>query len=279
MTNGQSDLRTIIIVGVIAVIGAILFAVGSATHRLRLRYLGIAVLMGAGLFLFVVSAVLREVLTAFAALVAVIIAAVSINESRRIRQDTIERESRDRRERLLSEITKWLRELHAGIFTGLGGRGSLARDLATAHSEAEVEKLIHLYTLDLAYANVENLVSSISQAQYHQKLASKLDERLGGSLQAILEALDIRLRLAREEAERPHDSDTERKMSEPADKKTAELMDKLIEDALSPLEGVNLSEEAVRTIRLGRNALAIRAAIFTAIDRAIELEIDLTQVS
>ena len=278
MNNGQLDISTIIMVGIIAFIGLILLVVGITKNKRILRMWGIIFLMGAGVGLFVMSAELRGIITAFTAVVAVIIAAYSINESRRIRKDSIERENRDRKERLLNEITEWLRELHRCIYTGFDKIGSAARDATTADSKAQVETLFNLYRFDSDIANVEALVSSISEAQYYQRLASKLDEGLGISIQVIVNDLEGRLQLVRERMKLPSDSDKEKGTSEFLDKEMSELMDKLIEDAGSPLEGLNLSDRAIHTVHLGRSARAIRKATLDAVDRAIELKTSLIEV-
>lgn len=81
MNNGQLDISTIIITVIIAIIGTILFSVGRKKDKRVLRTLGIGFLVGAGVSLFVKSTELREILTAAAAVFAVLIAAFSIEES------------------------------------------------------------------------------------------------------------------------------------------------------------------------------------------------------
>ena len=110
MSNEQLDIDTVIIVVVVAIIGTILLWVGVKKKKRVLRFCGIGFFIGAGVSLFVKSTELREILTAMAAVFAVIIAAFSIDESRRLRQDSIDRERRDRRERLLNEIIEWAKE-------------------------------------------------------------------------------------------------------------------------------------------------------------------------
>jgi hypothetical protein len=270
MNNSQLGISTIIMVGIAAVVGIILFTAGYRKSKLMLRTLGIGFLIAAGVVLFVMSAELREILTAFAAVVAAIVAAFSINESRRIRQDSIDRESRDRKDRLVSEVTEWLRELDSRIHTGLGKIGSAAREAITADSVTQVERLFHAYGLDIAIANADALVSSILEAQYYQRLASNLDERLGSAIEIVVNSLEARLQLVREDMGSSRDYGKEKEGS---------LIDELIENADRPLEGLNLSEGAIRTVLFGRNARAIRKAILDAVNRAIELKTSLMQVS
>ena len=73
----------------------------------RLHFWGVGLLVAAFVLLFVKSTELREILIALAAVFAVFIAAFSIDETRRLRKDSLDRESRDRKERLLNEIIEW----------------------------------------------------------------------------------------------------------------------------------------------------------------------------
>ena len=270
MNNEQLSTITLVIAGVFIVIGAGLLVAGSRKNKRMLSIVGIAFVASAGISLFINSTELREILTAFAVVFAAIIAALSIYQTRLIRQDSVRRESRDRKERLLNEVTEWLRKLEGHIHTGLGKIGSAAREAITADSVTQVERLFHAYGLDITIANADALVSSILEAQYYQRLASNLDERLGSAIEVVVNSLEARLQLVREDMGSSRDYDKEKEGS---------LIDELIENADRPLEGLNLSEGAIRTVLFGRNARAIRKAILDAVDRAIELKTSLMQVS
>ena len=58
-----------------------------------------------------------------------------------------------------------------------------------------------------------------------------------------------------------------------------ELIRELIENDDRPLEGLSLSDQDIISVRLGRNAGAIRKSILNAVDKAIELKASLIQVS
>ncbi|MCK4252613.1 hypothetical protein KAX97_14285, partial [candidate division WOR-3 bacterium] len=222
----------------------------------------------AGVGLFVMSAEVREILIALAALVAVIIAAFSINESRRIRQDSIERESRDRKERLVNEVAEWLRELDGRIYPELGVSQSLAIDVLKASSEISPETWLRQHERDITFANVTTLFSCIKGAEYYQKLAATLDEKLSSLIEVVMNDLEQRMQIATKKMESPGVYGEEE----------SQLIDELIENDDRPLEGLNLSEQAIITIRFGRNARAIRKSILNAIDKAIELKTSLIQV-
>jgi len=259
MNNGQLDISTIIVVGVVAIIGVILFVAGNVKNKSRLRMMGIAVVMGAGMFLFVASAALREILTALAALFAVIIAAFSIDESRRMRKDSMEREGRDRKERLIDEVVKWLRELEGRIFPKLAPIMSGTEDtLRRIRSSPKIppKTWLQLEDLDRALGEMDALRECIKEAEYYQKLTSKLDEELSSLMEVIRNNLEQRRQLISKSPNIPIDwSDRD---------KVSQLNRASTEDDVS---------------HLGTNAGAIRKSILDAVDKAIELKASLIQVS
>ena len=275
MNNGQLDISTIIIVGVVALIGAILLAVGNRKNKRILRMVGIGVLMSAGVTLFVRSAELREILTAYAALVAVFIAAFSIDESRRMRQDSIERESRDRKERLIDEVAKWLRELEGRIFPKLAPIMSGTEDTLrriSSSPEIPLKTWLQLDNIDRTLGEVLALAEGIKEAEYYQKLTSQLNEELSSLIEVIASNLEQRRQLHVEAAGLQLDYSEKDKASQ------LQLIDELIKNDDRPLEGLSLSDQTIITIRLARNAHAIRKSILNAVDRAIELKTSLIQV-
>jgi uncharacterized membrane protein len=276
MDNGQLDLSTIIVVGVIAIIGAVLFVVGNVRNKSRVRMMGIAVVMGAGLFLFVVSAVLREILTALAALFAVIIAAFSIDESRRMRKDAMEREGRDRQERLIEEVTEWLRELEGRIFCR-AGRIKTSEYILQRRPQISPEAWFRLHELDNASVDKDELRLAISEGGYYQQLWSKLSKELSGLIEVVVSNLKQRSQLVLEHWDEILQESYEGESTEEADK-GFQLVDELIEDYDRPLEGLGLRERDIITVRFGRNARAAGQSIFAAIDKAIELRTSLIQV-
>jgi len=277
MNDGQLDISTIIIVGVIAFIGVILLVVGMVVEnrksKLILRMLGVAFLMGAGVGLFVMSTQAREILTALAAFAAVIIAAFSINESRRIRQDSIERENRDRKERLVNEVTEWLRELEGRIFPKIAPIMSGTEDtLRRISSSPEIppKTWLQLENIDRALGEMNALREGIKEAEYYQKLTLKLDKELSRLIEVTANNLKQREQLVFEEAKLPSDYDEKEKESQ--------LIKELIENDDRPLEGLNLSDQAVATVRLARNTHTVRKSILNAVGKAIELKISLIEV-
>jgi len=268
MNNGQLDTSVIIAAGILAAIGGILIALGKRKDKRTLRIYGSAFIAGAVVYLFVLWADLREILTALAAMAAVFIAAYSIDESRHMRQDSIDREKRDRKERSVNEVAEWLRELDGRIYVEHDVYQSFARDALKATSEISSETWFRECKRDLTFATVTALFSCVKEADYYRILAAKLDERLGILIEVVANDLKQRMEIAHEHMESLNSYS----------KEESQLIDELIENDDRPLEGLNLSGPAIITVRLGRNARAIRESIVNAIDRAIELKTSLIEV-
>ena len=239
---------TIITVGVVASIGIVTLGVGNWKSKPKLRMVGIGLLMGAAVSLFVMSAELREILTAFAALFAVIIAVFSIDESRRIRKDSIDREGRDRKERLIDEAAKWLRELESRIFPKHAAITSEILEEAdrrrqTTNISPATWRLLD--DSDRVLGEMHALAEGIKEAEYYRKLTLQLDEELSSSIEAIGNNLQQRRQLRVDNVEHARDHDEEDK------------------------------DES----RFARNAGAIRESILNAIDKAIEVRVGLIRVA
>lgn len=101
-------------------------------------------------------------------------------------------------------------------------------------------------------------------------LASKLNEEFSSLIEVIVNNLKQRRQLPIEEAESPPDYGEKDKASQ--------LMKELIENDDRPLEGLSLSDQPIISVRLARNARAIRKSILNAVDKAIELKASLIQV-
>jgi len=273
----------LVAVGIIAIA---LFVMGSWKNRRMLRTLGISLYAGFAVCLFIFWTDFREIIVAFAAVAAVIIAAFSINESRRMRQDSIERENRDRKERLVNEVTEWLRDLESHIFPKLVAGTSELEDMLQRSPEISRETWFLLKDLDIASAKADSVVKGIKEAEYYQKLTSKLNEELSSSIGAIMNNLEQRNQLLTESIKFPRDySEIIRKIHEGTIGEEMEkefslmpLITELIDNDDRPLEGSGLSDKDIIRVRLGRNSDAISKSILNAIDKAIELKTSLIRV-
>ena len=288
MNNGELNIITPITIVVTFIIGAILLVVGDKVGNKKKKQMliivGAAFIASTVISLFINSAEFREILVAFAAVFAAIIAALSIWQSRQIRQDSIEREDRDRKERLINEVTEWLRELENHIFREHGAIRSGFEDMMQRSPKISRETWLQLDDLDIAFIEINSLSKGIKEAEYYQKLTSKLDEKLSGLIGLIMNNLKQRRQLAFEHAESPRDySEWVRKIYEGTFGEEVEkefsLIAELIANDDRSLEGLSLNDRDIIAIRLGRNSGATRESILNALDRAIDLKTSLIRAS
>lgn len=269
----------LVAVGIIAIT---LFVMGSWKNNRMLRTLGISLYVAFGVCLFIFWTDLREIITAFAAVAAVIIAAYSINESRLMRKESMERESRDRKERLVNEVTNWLRKLEDEVLVRRHPVKSTFEDMLRTGAKASLETWVQLDRIDVALNETSALSRSIREAEYYQKLTSRLDEGLSTFIGVVTSNLNQRRQLVFEDAKSPHGEMT-RKILDGTLRQEIEkdfpLIRELIENDDRPLEGLGLANQHITVIHLGRNAKAIKQSILDALDRAIELKTSLIQVS
>ena len=276
MNSEQLSTITLVIAGAFFVVGASLLVMGRRQDRRMLIIVGTALVASAGISLFIESTELREILTAFAAVVAAIIAALSIHQTGLIRQDSVRRESRDREERLLNEVTEWLRELEDRVFTKPGPIKPRLEDNLQKDAEISQETWCQLEDLDVAIGEMNVLFEGIKEAEYYQKLASRLDEKLGRQVEVVVDNLKQRRELVYASTQSPRDyGELIRKIQEGVSREDlvrSALWRELIEDSTRPLEGLNLSDRDTAIIRLGRNAGATRKSILKALERVIDLK-------
>jgi len=105
-TSTETDYASIIIGIITAVIGFVLLYIGIRRKGRIMIPIAILILAIAVTIFFEFERI-REVVVAFSSLAAVIIAAMSIDQANRLRQDSIDKENRDRRQKQLDEIAEW----------------------------------------------------------------------------------------------------------------------------------------------------------------------------
>jgi len=117
---------------------------------------------------------------------------------------------------------------------------------------------------------LNSLNSEIKEGEYSQKVASKLDKGLSSLVEIILVHLKKRRQLILDSSQHPP---TIRDIT----LEDGKLLTDLIEDDTRPLEDLALNEKTLASVRLGRNAGAIKNAIVNAIDKAIEIKMSFLQ--
>ena len=267
-------IRNAIVILFILAVGITIILYGNVTRNRNLNVLGFAI------FLFAVFVVIDRYegfavkISAFAALAVAFAAFAAIDENRRIRQDSVERESRDRKERLVDEVAKWLRELEGHVFYKPRAIASGTEDLIRrigSDPKITAKTWLQMESIDRALDEMNTLAEGIKEAEYYQKLTSQLNEELSSLIEVIANNLKERRQLHVEGAGYQPDYSPEAEASQ--------LIKELLEDADRPLEGLGLSDQDILIVRFGRNAGAIRKSILNAVEKAIEIKVSIIQVS
>ncbi len=92
-------------------VGLILIIIGRKQKKRNVWTLGIAIALGGSLTIFVESPEIRTIILGIAAVFATIFSALSIEQSQKLRKENLERENRDRQERVLIEISQWAKDI------------------------------------------------------------------------------------------------------------------------------------------------------------------------
>lgn len=269
----NEDIYNAIVILFIFAVGITIILRGNATRNRNLNTLGFLVFLVAVFVIIYRYEEFAVKISAFAVLLVAFAAFASIQENRRIRQDSVERESRDRKERLVDEVAKWLRELEGHIFYMPHAITSETEDLIRRirrSPKIPLRTWLILEDAERALGEMSKLREGIKEAEYYQKMTSKLNEDLSSLIEVIANNLKERRELHVEGAG-----------YEPAYEREGEksrLIRELIEND-RPLEGLGLSEWDIISVRFGRNAGAIRESIIKALDKAIELKASFIQVS
>lgn len=135
---------------------------------------------------------IREILVAFASVAAVVIAVYSYDQSRQIRKDTLDRENRDRKERLLNEIINWVEEVGSKCaFESDPNEENASRTLEGALHCTEASKFIseHRRAFEYGYKQVS------WKGDYVKTLAENIFTSKIGSVTSLVEALKEHLNL------------------------------------------------------------------------------------
>ena len=262
-----------ILISLIFAVGITIMLRGNATRNRALNTLGFLIFL-VGVFVVIYKYEEFAVkISAFGVLLVAFAAFASIEESRRIRQDSIEREGRDRKERLFDEVAKWLRELEGRIFPRLSEFYSGIEDKIMTMTRLEIHPAdwLQLKALNIVMDEMHDVDEGIKEAEYYRKLTLKLDEELSSLIEVVVRKLEERRQLHVEAAELGFNYGVRGKV--------AEFLQDLVEKDDKPLEGLGLSEHDILAVRFGRNAYAVSKSIVNAVDRVIEIRTSLIEIS
>ena len=262
--NANEDISNAIVVLFVFAVGITIIIYGNVIKNRNLNVLGF------GVFLFAVFIVIDKYegfavkISAFATLAVAIAAFAAIEENRRLRKDSIERESRDRREQLVDEIAKWLRELVERTLPKSGEFFLEAVDVLVKMPKIDNETLLRARAADLGKAEWDALEVGIREAEYYQKMASQINEELSGLMEVVAAKLIERMQL--------HVKAASNKVSYVETLWVSESLQALIINGDKNLEDLGLSEQDIIIVGFGRNARAIRNSVRNALGKVIELK-------
>lgn len=251
------------------IIGLTLVSLGYFGHHTRIQLAGWGIAAIAFVTLVNYSPSFRDQAYFFVTFFLVVAAFLSILFAN-------QRVKRDRTERYLDEVSTWLRELESLVFQtnfikpskDFFGDIELYRKFESEIPPGELHIIRELLDRTIPQATI--LRVEISKGEYTQKLALKLNKDLGSLLGIVLDHLKQRRQYI---LHRPINFNT---APEEDDEKEHKLIHKLLKDN-TDLTGVTLSEKGRSIVLVGRNANDIRESIVNAIDKTIEIKINLLE--
>jgi predicted RNA-binding protein Jag len=266
---GQDIYNAIVIIFIFAV-GITVMIYGNDIRNRRLTVLGFLIFLVAVFTVIYKYEEFAVKISAFAALAVAFAAFAATEENRRIRGDSVERESRDRKERLVDEVAKWLREIIGSILPKSGEFFFEEEDVLVKMPEIDKEAFLRARAADLAKAEWDALDSGIREAEYYQKLASQINEELSGLIEVVVLKLIERMQL--------HVKAASSKVAYVETMWASKSLQELIVNTGKNLEDLDLSDQDIIVVGFGRNARAIRNSVRDAINKVIELKVSFVVV-
>jgi hypothetical protein len=270
---GEEVIYNAILIAAIFTVGVTIMLRGNAIRNRALNVAGFLVfLVGVFVVIYIYEGFAVKI-SAFAALLVAFAAFGAMEENRRLRKDSIGREERDRKERLVDETGKWLRELEGNVLPMYSEIMSGAKELVSeiGSSPKVLQKAwVERYSIDRNIMEGCKVDGGIKEAEYYKKLAVGLSEELSRLIGVIENDMEQRKEMLIEGLRYP--IDISGKEEKPG------LIPELIGHADRSLEGLGLSDRDIGNIRLGRNANAIRESIRNALNEVIEVKTSLIEV-
>jgi len=257
----------------VSAIGITVMLYGNATRNRYLNVLGLLILLFAVYIMIETIEGFAVKISAFATLAVAIAAFAAIEENRRIRQDSTKRESRDKRERLVAEVAKWLRELWGRVFPARSTLMSTISEIEARMKGSkgiELEKWLKIKDTDTAIAELGSIAEAMKEAEYYEKLTLQMDKEFSKLIGVVRNKLEERLIIRFKEVESLNENVSQEKKG----KSKGELK----KDASKASEESGASAEDSRG-ELDKNMNDMRESIKRAIEKAIELKIELININ
>lgn len=262
----------ILLLFAVLLVGLIILAIGLVRKKRTVEVAGISLLIAVLIAFFVESQEVRDILVSFAIVVVAIISAANINELRKMRKESAEKENRDRKERFLNELIEWLTGVEERILTSEksiveGIKEDLA-NIADEKATGGVFKLENLRMLDKDISRITLLQKEFRGCKYFKEVAFGIDDTLDEQIGKVLQFVSARIAIIVKVGE-------EGLRTEKIDKE--ELL-KLCLVNKTNIESLNLSEKGLLLAQMSINAGDIREQVNNAISKAVEIKIKLLKI-
>lgn len=114
--KGDNAATNISVLVILFIVGVLFLWYGNSKGKVFIREIGIGLSVAVIIiFIFVGVGVLSDILLPLASVTAAVVAVLSLDLSRRIRKETLEKENRDRKERYLNEIINWANDVNTNF--------------------------------------------------------------------------------------------------------------------------------------------------------------------
>ncbi len=180
-TVEEPNVLSVIIIGLILIIGFSIFLMGLRRKKPMLWYSGIGLSLGAIVTLFTESESFRDLLISAAVIFATVISAFSLNEGIKQRKETIEREEKDRLEQSLKELSGWATKVLKNMMIAarfVASQSDLKERIMDCRAELAISAAESIKILAICNGLVLKTQISASDADTLQTSLKTVDESL-----------------------------------------------------------------------------------------------------
>jgi len=184
----------ILLLFAVLLVGLIILAIGLVRKKRTVEVAGISLLIAVLIAFFVESQEVRDILVSFAIVVVAIISAANINELRNIRKESAEKENRERKERLLNEITNWSKIAIKRIFPEAKSPSEVIKEMKAKRNILELPDELFWSTIrtDNVILESTRLETEIREAECLLKIATWIDDKLADLISTVVDKMKSR---------------------------------------------------------------------------------------
>jgi len=190
----EMPISQILLLSAVLLVGFIILAIGYSRKNRTVEVVGASLLIAVVIAFFVESQEVRDILVSFAIVVVAIISAANINELRDTRQQSAEKENRDRKERLLNEVIDWSKTAIKRIFPEVKPISEAIKEAKDKRKIFELPDEAFEFTIRTEDAILESarLETEISEAEYLLKIATGIDDKLADLISTVVDKMKSR---------------------------------------------------------------------------------------